>query len=170
MKNQIKNKIIEDFYENDYFSYESDCNLLGDKKISLLIDFGYDSNRTKMLNKHINKINEILKWIDEHKKDVSDFIIYKQCLTLAEEWVLTYEKIDDNSYKNQVGEIINIPIKEEEFFNSMYIDTLLIDFDEDEIRPDTTIHILFKPDYFKGHSLIVYVDGDKNIEYGDIVV
>ena len=50
----------------------------------------------------------------------------------------------------------------------MYLDSVLIDFEEDERKPDTTMHILFEPDYFKNHSLIVYLDGDENIEYGDI--
>ncbi|MDO6993774.1 DUF2262 domain-containing protein [Brachyspira innocens] len=164
----MKNKDIKDFYENDYFSYESDCDLWNDEKISLLIDFGEEADKSKMLMKHLCKINEILKWIDEHKKDVSDFLINKQCLALAEEWVITGEQIDENTYKNQSGEIINIPIKDEDFFNAMYIDTILIDFDEDETRPDTTLHILFEPDYFKHHSLIVYIDGERKIEYGDI--
>ena len=164
----MKNKDVKDFYENDYFSYESSCDLWKDEKILLLIDFGEVQSKSEMLLKHIDKINEILKWIDEHKKDISDFLISKQCLTLAEEWVITCEELEENTYKNQLGEIINVPIKEEEFFNAMYIDTLLIDFDEDETRPDTTMHILFEPDYFKHHSLIVYVDGERNIEYGDI--
>ncbi|WP_028329768.1 DUF2262 domain-containing protein [Brachyspira alvinipulli] len=164
----MKNKDIKDFYENDYFSYESHCDLWGDEKILLLIDFGDVPNKSEMLLKHIDKINEILKWINEHKQNISEFLISKQCLTLAEEWVSTCEELEENTYKNQLGEIINIPIKEEEFFNAMYIDTLLIDFDEDETRPDTTMHILFEPDYFKHHSLIVYVDGERNIEYGDI--
>ncbi len=68
----MKNKSIKDFYENDYFSYESYCDLWYDEKISLLIDFGEDANKSEMLIKHIDKINEILQWIDEHKKNVSD--------------------------------------------------------------------------------------------------
>ena len=35
-------------------------------------------------------------------------------------------------------------------------------------NPTRQWHILFEPDYFKSHSLIVYLDGDENIEYGDI--
>ena len=164
----MNDKNIKDFYENDYFSYESHCDLWGDEKILLLIDFGDVENKSEKLLKHLDKINEILKWIEGHKKNISEFLISKQCLTLAEEWVITCEELEENTYKNQLGEIINIPIKEEEFFDAMYIDTLLIDFDEDESRPDTTMHILFEPDYFKHHSLIVYVDGERNIEYGDI--
>ena len=164
----MKDKIIKDFYENDYFSYESDCDLWNDEKISLLIDFGEEANKSEMLIKYIDKINEILKWINEHKKNVTDFLIEKQCLELAEEWVTTCEEVDENTYKNQSGELITIPIKKEDFFNAIYIDTILIDFDEDETRPDTTLHILFEPDYFKHHSLIVYIDGERNIEYGDI--
>lgn len=159
---------IKDFSESDYFSYEAFCNLWEEENISLIIDFGEDSDKSNMLLKYIDKINEILKWIDEHKKDISDFLVSKQCITLAEEWVATNKQIDDNSYQNAIGEIINIPIKEEDFYKAMYLDSILIDFEEDESKPDTTMHILFEPDYFKHHSLIVYIDGDKNIEYGDL--
>ena len=159
---------IKDFSESDYFSYETSCNLWGDENISLIIDFGEESNKSDMLLKYIDKINEILKWIDEHKKNISDFLISKQCITLAEEWVATNKQIDEDSYKNSVGEIINIPISEDDFNRAMYLDSILIDFEEDETKPDTTMHILFEPDYFRHHSLIVYVDGDKNIEYGDL--
>ena len=98
----MKDKIIKDFYENDYFSYESDCDLWNDEKISLLIDFGEEANKSEMLMKYIDKINEILKWIDEHKKNVTDFLIEKQCLELAEEWVTTCEEVDENTYKSQI--------------------------------------------------------------------
>ena len=170
MKKIIKD--LNDFRESDYFSYETECKLWKDKNISLIIDFGEESNKSEALKKYKDKINEILNWIDANKKAISDFLISHQCITLAEEWVSTNEKINEevekNSYKNDIGEIINIPITDEDFYNAMYLDSVLIDFDEDESKPDTTMHILFEPDYFKKHSLIVYLDGDKNIEYGDI--
>lgn len=168
MPNKYSLKDIKDFTDSDYFSYESYCNLWNDEKISLIIDFGEKSDKAAMLLKYIEKINDILKWIEDNKKKISEFLISKQCITLAEEWASTNEEIQENSYKNSLGEIINIPITEEDFYNAMYLDSILIDFEEDEARPDTTMHILFEPDYFKHHSIIVYVDGYKNIEYGDL--
>ena len=167
MKRIIKD--LNDFRESDYFSYETECKLLWKKKnISLIIDFGEEANKSEALKKYKDKINEILNWIDANKQTVSDFLISHQCITLAEEWISANKKVGENSYKNDFGEIVNIPITDEDFYNAMYLDSVLIDFEEDESKPDTTMHILFKPDYFKKHSLIVYVDGDKNIEYGDI--
>lgn len=167
MKKFIKD--LNDFKESDYFSYESKCDLWGDKNISLIIDFGEEANKSEMLIKYEDKINEILKWINSNKKSVCNFLISHQCITLAEEWVSeNNEEIKENSYKDEYGKIINIPITDEDFYKAMYLDSVLIDFEEDESKPDTTMHILFKPDYFKHRSLIVYVDGDKNIEYGDI--
>ncbi len=167
MKKFIKD--LNDFKESDYFSYETECDLWGDKDISLIIDFGEEANKSEMLIKHKDKINEILKWTNANKKSVSDFLISHQCITLAEEWVVANNKeIKENSYKNEDGKIINIPITDEDFYKAMYLDSVLIDFEEDESKPDTTMHILFKPNYFKNRSLIVYVDGDKNIEYGYI--
>lgn len=161
------NKLIKDFYESDYFSYESECCLWKKKNIPLIIDFGYEADKSEMLIKYEDKINEILNWINKNKKAVCDFLIENQCITLAEELVLGNEKIKENSYKNDFGDTINIPITDEEFCKAMHLDSVLIDFEEDESKPDTTMHILFKPDYFAGHSLIIYLDGDKNIEYGD---
>lgn len=167
MKKIIKD--FDDFIESDYFSYEARCDLWGNKDISLIIDFGEEANKSEMLIKYKDKINEILNWTNENKKSISDFLISHQCITLAEEWVAAnYEEVKANSYKNEYGKIINIPITDEDFYKAMYLDSVLIDFEEDESKPDTTMHILFKPDYFKHRSLIVYVDGDKNIEYGDI--
>ena len=166
MKKIIKD--LKDFSGSDYFSYETECRLWKKKNISLIIDFGEEADKPKMLKKYKNKINEILVWIDLNKKVISDFLISNQCITLAEEWVSENEEIEENRYKNDIGEIINIPITDEDFYKAMYLDSVLIDFEEDESKPDTTMHILFKPDYFKKHSLIVYLDGDGNIEYGDI--
>ena len=166
MKKIIKD--LNDFRESDYFSYETECRLWKKNNISLIIDFGEVMNKSEALKKYKNKINEILNWIDDNKKVISDFLISHQCVTLAEEWVSTNEKSSENSYKNDLEEIINIPITDEDFYKAMYLDSVLIDFEEDESKPDTTMHILFSPDYFKRHSLIVYIDGDKNIEYGDI--
>lgn len=159
---------LNDFRESDYFSYETECRIWKKRNISLIIDFGEEANKPEKLKKYKSKINKILNWIEENKKAVSDFLISHQCVTLAEEWVSENEKVGENSYKNDLEEIINIPITDEDFYNAMYLDSVLIDFDEDESKPDTTMHILFKPDYFKRHSLIVYLDGDGNIEYGDI--
>lgn len=164
-------RIIRDlniFRESDYFSYETECRLWRKNNVSLIIDFGEEANKSESLKKYKTKINRLLNWIDENKQTVSDFLISHQCVTLAEEWISANEKVGENSYKNDLGEIVNIPITDEDFYKAMYLDSVLIDFEEDEIKPDTTMHILFKPDYFKKHSLIVYVDGDKNIEYGDI--
>lgn len=167
MKKLVKD--LNDFRESDYFSYKSKCRLWKNRHISLIIDFGEDANKSRMLKKYKSKINKILNWIDSNKKTISDFLISHQCITLAEEWVSeNNEEIEENCYKNDIGDIINIPITDEDFYNAMYLDSVLIDFDEDESKPDTTMHILFRPDYFKRHSLIVYIDGDKNIEYGDI--
>ena len=166
MKKIIKD--LNDFRESDYFSYETECRIWKKRNISLILDFGEETNKSETLKKYKDKINEILNWIDENKKVISVFLISHQCATLAEEWVLENEKVGENSYKNDLEEIINIPITDEDFYNAMYLDSVLIDFDEDESKPDTTMHILFKPDYFKKHSLIVYLDGDGNIEYGDI--
>ena len=60
----MKNKDIKDFYENDYFSYESHCDLWGDEKILLLIDFGDVPNKSEMLLKHIDKI------YDNHQNEI----------------------------------------------------------------------------------------------------
>lgn len=167
MKKLVKD--LNDFRESDYFSYESKCRLWKNRHISLIIDFGEDANKSRMLKKYKSKINKILNWIDSNKKTISDFLISHQCVTLAEEWIFkNNEEIEENCYKNDIGDIINIPITDEDFYNAMYLDSVLIDFEEDESKPDTTMHILFEPDYFKSHSLIVYLDGDENIEYGDI--
>ncbi len=162
------NKEIVDFKDADYFSYETQCSLWNNEKLSLIIDFGEEADKSKMLSKHINKINDILSWIDNNKDKICTFLISKDIIKIAEEWVKTSEKIDENTYQNSMMQNINIPITESDFFNSIYIDTVLIDFDEDENRPDTTLHIMFNPDYFKQHSLILYIDGDNNLEYGDI--
>ena len=162
------NKEIVDFKDADYFSYETHCNLWEHEKISLIIDFGEEAEKSQMLSKHINKINNILSWVNTNKDKICNFLVSKDIIKVAEEWVKTEEQMDDNTYKNSMMQEIKLPITEKEFCNAIFIDTILIDFDEDETRPDTTLHILFNPDYFKQHSLILYIDGDNNLEYGDI--
>lgn len=159
---------FENFNDSDYFSYESICNLWDNFDITLLIDFGETLDKAKMLNKHIESINNILKWINDNRKLISDFLISNDCINLATETVQSYISINENSYKLYTGETISLPISNDDFYKAMVLDTILIDFDEDENRPDTTLHLLFNPDYFNHKSIIVYIDGDKNMEYGGL--
>lgn len=163
--NELK---IKDFKESDYFSFESNAKLWDEKKSMLIIDFGEESDSKEMLIKHIDKINELLKWIKENKTTICNFLVSNKCIPLAEEWASSAEEVSKDCYILPDGEKVTIPIIEKDFLNAMYIDSVLIDFEEDETRPDTTIDILFTPDYFDNHSLIIYIDGDKNIEYGDM--
>lgn len=66
MKKLVKD--LNDFRESDYFSYESKCRLWKNRHISLIIDFGEDANKSRMLKKYKSKINKILNWIDSNKK------------------------------------------------------------------------------------------------------
>ena len=59
MKKIIKD--LNDFRESDYFSYETECKLWKDKNISLIIDFGEESNKSEALKKYKDKINEVTK-------------------------------------------------------------------------------------------------------------
>lgn len=159
---------IKNFKESDYFSFESSIKLWKKNKSVLLIDFGEEANRKEMLIKYIDKINDLTEWVNENKEVIGKFLISNRCISIAEEWVSSNEEVERNCYIMPNGQKIILPIIETDFFNAMYVDSVLIDFEEDESRPDTTVHILFNPDYFSNHSIIVYIDGDKNIEYGDI--
>ena len=56
------------------------------------------------------------------------------------------------------------PIREEEFRNSLYFESISIDFRSDTENPEIELFISCSPDYFAYHVLHVSADSEKNVK------
>ena len=56
------------------------------------------------------------------------------------------------------------PIREEEFRNSLYFESISIDFRSDTENPEIELFICYSPDYFAYHALHISIDSEKNVK------
>ena len=86
---------------------------------------------------------------------------------MAEDWASSAEKADDEEqecYIMEDGQKVFFPISEEEFLNSLYFESISIDFRSDMENPEIELFISCSPDYFAYHVLHVSADSEKNVK------
>ena len=62
------------------------------------------------------------------------------------------------------GSKVHFPITKDDFFNSLYIESLTINFNKDNYSFIEFI-LLNNPDYFNGSYFIINIDENNNIEF-----
>ncbi len=165
---------IEDFeINNNMGSAEFEVNaVIWDSYISISLDVDLKDEDTFDNNKIKNYIEEFKKnllWLENNKKAVFDALVDDDMLELAEEWAESSEEtiIDGQKVYVDGDDIFKLPISEEEFYKSLYFNSIGIRIDEDKEIMDSRIMIeVFidtKPDYFAGHSMEVTITDDYKI-------
>lgn len=125
-------------------------------------------DNTKIEN-YIKEFKNHLLWIENNKKEIFDALIEDDMIELAEEWVESSEEriIDEKKVYVDGDHIFKLPITEEDFFSSLYFNSIGITIDEDREIADSRIMIEAfidtNPDYFAGHSIDVTVWDDYKI-------
>ena len=100
MKKLVKD--LNDFRESDYFSYESKCRLWKNRHISLIIDFGEDANKSRMLKKYKSKKE---KPISEDEQLLIRKAIKEFCrdLNIATSINLSHDKVFEECLFNHIS-------------------------------------------------------------------
>lgn len=130
----------------------------------------FDNNK---IENYIKEFKEHLIWLENNKKAIINALIEDGMIELAEEWVeSSEEKIIDGEKVYVYGDnIFNLPITEEEFFKSLYFNSMELRIDENKDIADSRILMEIcidtNPDYFAGHSMdITVIDGYKILVNG----
>ncbi|MBU3104300.1 DUF2262 domain-containing protein [Clostridium gasigenes] len=125
-------------------------------------------DNTKIEN-YIKEFKKHLLWIENNKKAIFDALIKDDMIQLAEEWVESSEEtiIDGKKVYVDGEHIFKLPISEEDFYKSLYFNSIGLRIDENKEIADSRIMIEAfidtNPDYFAGHSMDVTVWDDYRI-------
>ena len=163
--NDIKSEKTN-FKVSDIFSYEGAVQLWG-KNTSIALNFPKDRPEDKYFDILAEKITAQIKWIEENRKKMEKALTDHGCISLAEDWASSAEEADDEEqecYIMEDGQKVFFPISEEEFLNSLYLESISIDFRRDTENPEMELFICCNPDYFAYHTLHVLVDFEKNVK------
>lgn len=158
---------ISDFeHLSDIFSFEGYCQLWGQQNINLYLVFPEDADRNDFLLKNIDSVNEQLKWIENNRSEVENYLIKKDFLLLAENWASGAEKAEDEKqecYVMEDGQKVFLPITQDDFKGSLYFSSVELSYEEDINKPKLNIYLQCNPDYFAYHVIDMIIDGNKNI-------
>ncbi len=160
----------EDFTESEFSSFEINLKIWK-KDAQIAIDFPKDKKKDLCLKKFLPYIEKELLWIEKNKSSVEDFLIENNCLELAEEWASSaplLECASEECYIMEDDQKVFFPITKEDFCNSLYIETLTMNFEKNKETASIELILVCNPDYFAGHCLIMNIDENKKFKYDSL--
>ena len=132
----MKTMTVSDFQKGEFCDFESEITLWKDEDIMLWVDIPEDKNST--LEQCIDKINEILSWLDENKNVIVEAILDSNIFSNIQEWT-------------------SETVTREDFAKTLEPIELAISLKWNQ----TMIYVGCNQDYFNGHCICVYLN-DKN--------
>lgn len=159
----------EDFHESAYCSCETEASVWGNPGVSVTVDFPGGQDWEEGLEEYLPALRERLHWLGENRSALEDCLLEDGMLELAGDWASSAEEAEDEEgecYVMEDGQKVFLPIREEDFRASLYIESVGIDLSSGE--PALQLCLCCSPDYFAGHCLCVSVDAEGNIESGGL--
>ncbi|WP_225370795.1 DUF2262 domain-containing protein [Methanobrevibacter arboriphilus] len=149
--------------EGSYSSFEAKINLWK-KEVDLFINI--------LENHHISDnifedIVRIIKFVEENKSMIQETLFKDDILELAEDITSSatlLECASDECYILDDGSKVYFPITKDDFFNSLYIESLTINFNKNN-NSFIELILLNNPDYFNGSYFIINIDENSNIKF-----
>ena len=159
----------EDFHESEYGFCETEATLWGNPGVSVTVDFPGGQDWEEGLEEYLPALRERLRWLEENRSALEDCLLEDGMLELAEDWASGAEEAEDEEdecYVMEDGQKVFLPVREEDFRASLYMESVGIDLSSGE--PALHLCLCCSPDYFAGHCLCVSVDTEGNIESGGL--
>lgn len=166
----MKKISIDDFEieKNDWgYYFTANINFLGQNS-GLLLNYDTEDEVSEIelkdiLNKSLEKINNMLEKAEKNKPQLMELLKEKDYINLATEWVQEAEKVEEeeNCYLIDDNKVYT-PITEEDFKKSMNFREIATDIYSDGETEDISVYITFEPDYFAGHCIECYIEGNGN--------
>ena len=160
-------KTLEDFVTSEYSSFETYSNIWKNET-KIYLDFPNKKDKNQCLNNNLKLINQELNWVEKNKDKIEELLIENDCLELAENWASNahlLECAEEECYVMEDGQKVFFPITTDDFFNSLYIETISIKFDKCNETPLLELILLCNPDYFAEHCLIVDIGKNKSLKF-----
>ena len=163
---------FDDFVKSNYSSFESEISIWK-KEADLFVDFSNINKKEKScddekyLQNSMDFIRNELNWIENNKNRIEDVLLEEDTIELAETIASSAHLLkctDEECYMMKDGSKVYFPITTDDFLDSLYIESVSIYFDE-EMNTSIELILLCIPDYFKGQSLVIDIDKDKNIKF-----
>lgn len=161
---------FNDFFSSNYSSFEVKIYICK-KEADLFINFpninGKSEDNEKYLKNSLGFIDNEINWIENNKNKIEDVLLKNSIIELAENIVSSaylLECVDEECYMLDDGFKIYLPISDNDFLDSLYIESVSIDFNEN-FSTSIELILLCKPDYFRGQYMVIVIDKDKNIEF-----
>lgn len=166
----MKKISIDDFgkEKNDWgYYFTANINFLGQNS-ELLLNYDTEDEVSEIelkdiLNKSLEKINNMLEKAEKNKLQLMELLKEKDYINLATEWVQGAEEVEEeeNCYLIDDNKVYT-PITEEDFEKSMNFGEIATDIYSDGETEDMSVYITFEPDYFAGHCIECYIEGNGN--------
>lgn len=166
----MKKLLIDDFeIEKNDWGYYFTANIdFMQQNSELLLNYDTEDEVSEIelkdiLNKSLEKINNILKKSEKNKPQLMEEMKKKDYINLATEWVQGAEKVEkeENCYLIDDNKVYT-PITEKDFEKSMNFGEIGTDIYSDGETEDISVYITFEPDYFAGHCIECYIDKNGN--------
>ena len=161
---------FDDFIRSNYSSFESTIDIWK-KEADLCLDFSNINGKSGMDEKYLkdslNLIQNEILWIKNNKNKIEDLLLEENILELAENIVSSGHFLrcaDEECYLLDDGYKVDFPITEENFVDSLYIESISINFNIKNVD-STELTLLCSPDYFNGRSFVIIIDKNKNIQF-----
>ena len=166
----MKKISIDDFgkEKNDWgYYFTANINFLGQNS-ELLLNYDTEDEVSEVelkdiLNKSLEKINNILEKAEKNKPQLMELLKEKDYINLATEWVQGAEEVEEeeNCYLIDDNKVYT-PITEEDFEKSINFGEIATDIYSDGETEDMSVYITFEPDYFAGHCIECYIEENGN--------
>lgn len=159
---------IKDFKKWDVFAFEAKCNLWDEENVKFYVGFSDETKgkEMEMLSIHLVDIEKQLQWIAENRTSIEKVLIDDDMISIAEDWASGAEEAEDEEqecYIMEDDQKVFIPISEEDFCRSLYIDGFNINFENSWERPTIDMYLCCSPDYFAYHCISISIDENKNV-------
>lgn len=166
----MKKILVDDFgiEKNDWgYYFTANINFL-EQNSELLLNYDTEDKVSEVelkdiLNKSLEKINNILEKAEKNKPQLMELLKEKDYINLATEWVQGAEEVEEeeNCYLIDDNKVYT-PITEEDFEKSMNFGEIATDIYSDGETEDMSVYITFEPDYFVGHCIECYIEENGN--------
>ena len=111
-------------------------------------------------------LDKVVQRVDIKRRRIEDALLRAGWLETAEDWASEgkVSKREQGCYILDNGDKVYLPLSDEDFCNSLFVESICVYFDEELDINDVALYIVCSPDYFAGRAIAVLLDSDGGIQ------
>lgn len=146
--------------------------VLWGKKVSFSVSLQKPLEELTIQEKYllVKVVTKEVNWIENNKKKLVAGLVRAGMVELAGDWTSSAEEVEgkEECYEVEDGMQVQLPISEADFVDSLYLNSLGIDFESELSLFSVSMFFECSPDYFAGHSINVSYDSNHVIDVGGL--